>query len=109
MGGGKKRKCCRILVNLPRQDPLFSRRGGRGGREKRAGVMRGFLLDSRRPPWNPLRSPEDMTRRIAKPVSTLFLLLLLALPSAQAQLAPPPLEPASTGGLAEVDRALARL
>jgi len=50
-----------------------------------------------------------MTRRIAKPVSALFLLLSLSLPSAWAQLAPPPLEPASTGGLAEVDRALARL
>jgi LmbE family N-acetylglucosaminyl deacetylase len=51
-----------------------------------------------------------MTRRIAKPVSALFLLLFLSLPSAPwAQLAPPPLEPASTGGLAEVDRALARL
>jgi hypothetical protein len=24
-GGGPKRKCCRILVDLPRQDPLFSR------------------------------------------------------------------------------------
>jgi LmbE family N-acetylglucosaminyl deacetylase len=50
-----------------------------------------------------------MTRRIAKPVSALFLLLILSLPPAWAQLAPPPLEPASTGGLAEVDRALARL
>jgi LmbE family N-acetylglucosaminyl deacetylase len=50
-----------------------------------------------------------MTRRIAKPVSALFLLLALSLLSAQAQLAPPPLEPASTGGLAEVDRALAKL
>src|SRR4051794_11376661 len=50
-----------------------------------------------------------MTRRIAKPLAALFLLLILALPAAWAQLAPPPLEPASTGGLAEVDRALARL
>src|SRR3954454_11868651 len=50
-----------------------------------------------------------MTRRIAKPFFTIFLLLILSLPSAWAQLAPPPLEPASTGGLAEVDRALAKL
>jgi len=51
-----------------------------------------------------------MTRRIAKPLSTLFLLIFLFLPLASlAQLAPPPLEPASTGGLAEVDRALAKL
>ncbi len=51
-----------------------------------------------------------MTRRIAKPVSALFLLLALLLPSApSAQLAPPPLEPATTGGVAEVDRTLARL
>ncbi|HEX3555997.1 MAG TPA: PIG-L family deacetylase [Thermoanaerobaculia bacterium] len=51
-----------------------------------------------------------MTRRIAKPVSALFLLLALLLPPApSAQLAPPPLEPATTGGLPEVDRTLARL
>ena len=51
-----------------------------------------------------------MTRRSAKPVSALFLLLGLLLPSApSAQLAPPALEPAATGGVAEVDRALARL
>ncbi|HSS75746.1 MAG TPA: PIG-L family deacetylase, partial [Thermoanaerobaculia bacterium] len=51
-----------------------------------------------------------MTRRIAKPGFALCLLLFLSLPLASwAQLAPPPLEPASTGGLAEVDRALAKL
>src|SRR5258706_6664781 len=61
-------------------------------------------------PWNLQRSPDEMTRRIAKPVSALFLLLFLSLSLASlAQLAPPPLEPASTGGLAEVDRALAKL
>src|SRR5436305_4742514 len=67
------------------------------------------LLDSRGA-GNSLRSPEDMTRQIAKPVFALFLLFGLFLPSAPAaQLAAPPLEPAATGGLPEVDRALARL
>ncbi|HEX4960667.1 MAG TPA: PIG-L family deacetylase [Thermoanaerobaculia bacterium] len=51
-----------------------------------------------------------MTRRIAKPVFALFLLLSLLLPSApSAQLSPSPLEPASTGGVATVERALAKL
>ncbi len=53
-----------------------------------------------------------MTRRFAKPVSALlsFLFLLLLLPSApSAQLAPQPLEPASTGGVATVERALDKL
>ncbi len=54
-----------------------------------------------------------MTRRmprLAKPFLFLFLLLSLLLPAA-AQVAPMPrpLEPAATGGLADVDRALAKL
>ncbi|MEA2600910.1 MAG: hypothetical protein QOF89_1902 [Acidobacteriota bacterium] len=53
-----------------------------------------------------------MTRRIAKPVSAVlsFLFLSLLLPSASpAQLAPQPLEPAGTGGVATVERALDKL
>ena len=57
-----------------------------------------------------------MTRRLARrfPVSVLFLLLLLPPVLAQtvaAQVAPvpSPLEPAATGGVAAVDRALAKL
>ena len=53
-----------------------------------------------------------MTRRFAKPVSATlsFLFLLLFLPSApSAQLAPQPLEPAGTGGVATVERALDKL
>src|SRR3954447_2354457 len=50
-----------------------------------------------------------MTRRLAMfPIVLLFLLLLLPA-AAQVAPTPRPLEPASTGGLAEVDRALARL
>ncbi|HEV8582723.1 MAG TPA: PIG-L family deacetylase [Thermoanaerobaculia bacterium] len=53
-----------------------------------------------------------MTRRFAKPFSILFLIasLLTAFPGgAQISLGPSPLEPASTGGVAAVDRALAKL
>src|SRR5262245_17719550 len=53
-----------------------------------------------------------MTRRFAKPFSFLFLtvLLLAASPGgAQISLAPSALEPAATGGVAVVDRALAKL
>jgi LmbE family N-acetylglucosaminyl deacetylase len=51
-----------------------------------------------------------MTRRIAKPFPCCLLLLLILLPAA-AQVAPTPgpLEPAATGGLTDVDRALAKL
>src|SRR5262245_14032728 len=50
-----------------------------------------------------------MTRRLAKPLSILFLLLLLPLFRAATQITPSPLEPAATGGVAAVDRALAKL
>jgi LmbE family N-acetylglucosaminyl deacetylase len=50
-----------------------------------------------------------MTRRFAKPFSILFLYLLLPLFQTAAQVAPSPLEPAATGGVAAVDRALAKL
>ncbi|MFL6261389.1 MAG: PIG-L family deacetylase [Thermoanaerobaculia bacterium] len=51
-----------------------------------------------------------MTRRFAKPFPIILLLLLVLLPAA-AQVAPTPrpLEPAATGGLPDVDRALAKL
>ena len=51
-----------------------------------------------------------ITRRLAKPVPAVLLFLALLAPAA-AQLAPapPPLEPAATGGIAVVDRALAKL
>jgi LmbE family N-acetylglucosaminyl deacetylase len=51
-----------------------------------------------------------MTRRFAKPFPILLLLLLPLLPAAaQVAPAPRPLEPAATGGLPAVDRALAKL
>lgn len=52
-----------------------------------------------------------MTRRFAKPISTFLLLLLFpVLPlAAQVAPAPSPLEPAATGGVAAVERALAKL
>lgn len=59
-----------------------------------------------------LDSPPDlepsMTRRFVKHLS-LLLLLFLPLPPAATQVAPSPLEPAATGGVAAVDRALAKL
>ena len=60
-----------------------------------------------------LDSPPDlepsMTRRFVKHLSLLLLLLFLPLPPAATQVAPSPLEPAATGGVAAVDRALAKL
>ncbi len=50
-----------------------------------------------------------MTLRLAKPLSILFLFFLLPLFRAATQVSPSPLEPASTGGVAAVDRALAKL
>ena len=51
-----------------------------------------------------------MTRRLAKPIAILLLLLFPRTPApAQVAPAPSPLEPASTGGVAAVERALAKL